>query len=478
MTKQNLSNNPVAMAQMSVLPEFWPTSDIPEPVRAVWIPWPIAVLLAPLFWLMPKRVGPHFAAASWWAAIVAHLTWSIYGIGSLLMVFMTDGSYSLLSWLAGRTPEQLGYTLLPTPTLGEILRAPLGMLATQAANLSSTSPLGFSQVDQLVRAIMYWGLMELGMIVLAAILMPYITVGERTRNLFARAIRLVLWSSTSLVVLAMVLQALMLAGLMSASAIPLAVALYVAWAVSMVIRGGTRYAGPAWEPHKPLCETCGYWLTGLPVEAMCPECGTAVADSLPDRRKPSRFAAARGLGPRLWAFLVTGRAVCRDREFFTTLRTRGEYQAARRFALWICVLSGIMLIELLAIINTYCIPDLAANPAPTRGDRLAVFAFWSIVLSFVLVLLIGLVTLLVSGFGRRLVRRYAVAVFYWSAWLLPTMTPLVVTVLSIFRLKDPAHSVGTAATLAIAAGVVCLSIGVKAFGVLVRAVRGVRFANS
>jgi hypothetical protein len=52
-----------------------------------------------------------------------------------------------------------------------------------------------------------------------------------------------------------------------------------------------------------LCESCGYPLTGLPVEGRCPECGEPVADSLPQRRVGSPWQQRTGFA----AWWRTGR---------------------------------------------------------------------------------------------------------------------------------------------------------------------------
>jgi hypothetical protein len=46
-----------------------------------------------------------------------------------------------------------------------------------------------------------------------------------------------------------------------------------------------------------LCETCGYALAGLDADSACPECGTPVAESLPDRRPGSAWQRR---GRRAW----------------------------------------------------------------------------------------------------------------------------------------------------------------------------------
>ncbi|GMU25003.1 MAG: hypothetical protein AMXMBFR13_50740 [Phycisphaerae bacterium] len=73
------------------------------------------------------------------------------------------------------------------------------------------------------------------------------------------------------------------------------------WLMWALYRGlGTR--GPI-PPIKrpPLCEACGYNLTGMLMEARCPECGEPVADSLgPQVRPGPPWATARGRGTAAW----------------------------------------------------------------------------------------------------------------------------------------------------------------------------------
>jgi len=44
-----------------------------------------------------------------------------------------------------------------------------------------------------------------------------------------------------------------------------------------------------------LCETCGYRLTALPTDSVCPECGTPIAASLPAQRIGTRWQRRPGL---------------------------------------------------------------------------------------------------------------------------------------------------------------------------------------
>ena len=63
-----------------------------------------------------------------------------------------------------------------------------------------------------------------------------------------------------------------------------------------------------------LCEACGYDLGGLPVEGECPECGRAVARSLPEHRKGSAWQLSR----RWWGTMRE--ALLRPRDLFQSIR--------------------------------------------------------------------------------------------------------------------------------------------------------------
>jgi hypothetical protein len=444
---------------------------------------------------MPKRFGAHLAAASWTAGIVAHLAWGVYGAASVVLAIVAP-QYTLASWLLGRTPEQLGLSLAPVPTFEEILRGPLAFLVSAPAQMQmmggmmGAPPPGIMSASLLVLVPI-----ELGLLALAALLMPFISAGEPSRRLLGRSFKLVLWASTSLVVLAMAIQALLVwnKDALNDWPVPLAVALYCAWAIWLVICGGSRYAGrpegPAWEPRSPLCAGCGYGLTGLPYGGSCPECGRAVVESLPEHRQPSPFAAATSLLARIRAFPRTYWQAFLGKGFYDRLQTRDGLPAARRFAVWTCVISSVLL-PALHILAFDLGNRLAGRDPGSPWCGPPEFCMTITWMSLSLLGLIGLAALVVSRFGWRPIHNRAIAAFYWSAWLLPLGISLIATILPILWMVEKpffrAHYVHIPqiGRLDLHAALVCLILVIpvsalwRALVHLARAVRCTRYANA
>ncbi len=79
-----------------------------------------------------------------------------------------------------------------------------------------------------------------------------------------------------------------------------------------------------------LCEHCGYGLSGLPPEGLCPECGEPIAEST---EADGRVLAPFELNPALTSFLQTSSAVLfRTDTFYRTLLTRHYTHQSVRFA--------------------------------------------------------------------------------------------------------------------------------------------------
>lgn len=427
-------------SQVQPLPEFLAEAHGPVPVRPVWIPWPVAIFLAPLFWLMPKRFGPHVAAAGWRAAIAVYLTWTVYAMACLILAQLWSRvagyrtyDYGLFSYLAGLTPSQSGTIVWPAATFWEIVRTPLVFAAQMAEGP------GY-EVERM------YGLFALGHVgglLLAAALMPYATIGERGKLLLGRLIRLVLWSSTSLMVAAVVIQ-----GLETLDAVArgksryaysyyvsyesLVIAIWAAWAVWLVWRGSQRYVGPAegpaWEPRPPRCEQCGYIITGLYETGTCPECNFPVAQSMPHLRQRTAFSLAASRRARFTGFWRTLVEALVRRDFFRRTALQAEHAVARRYAMWMAILTGAILAGGIAVTDMNRMRGLSTPDWISRyfgflryldiqADTWQTIAVQGIWLVLLLIVLIGLIASTASLFGYRPVQIRATAVFYWTSWL-------------------------------------------------------------
>lgn len=400
------------------LPEYWPDDQPPEPVRAIWLPWPIAIVLAPLFWLMPKRMGPHFAAVRWPGIIAAHLLWATYGFFCIVNAY-ANVDYSWAAYLSGQCPGQQSEILYPAPTLSQIARSPLAVTAYMPDD-----PM-FALAIAMAGAVV-----ELGVALAAITLIAYAVAGERELLLFARCLRLTWWSTTSLVVLGLALQVIELDLIWEPGtdsrllATGVAVTLYVAWFVWLVIRSGLRYAGPAERPgrerRRPQCEQCGYTLTGLTADVCCPECGNPIADSLPGNRQPTPFAAAETTLARIPAFFRTAAGALAGRGFYKHLTLYNQHAHARRFAIWTCVLCGPVFCAAYGLTEILTFGRLRLGGAfdgVSEWSALAVLAWTPVTVSALMIL--GF-----FGSGVRYKSPRALAsvamLFYFAAWLLPS----------------------------------------------------------
>jgi hypothetical protein len=88
-----------------------------------------------------------------------------------------------------------------------------------------------------------------------------------------------------------------------------------------------------------LCEACGYEIGGLPRHGACPECGGAIAGSLPERRRGSAWQQRRSL----WALVRTNVGVLRrPREVFGVARL--DVWSGVWLAVINCLLSAMLLV--------------------------------------------------------------------------------------------------------------------------------------
>ncbi len=323
--------------------------------------------------------------------------------------------------MTGECPGQTETSLWLAPTFSQIVRSPLALPACYISE-------GIGSLEELVLGIGAVLSGEVALLVAAALLMPYAAAGERTPRLLGRCVRLTLWATTSLVVLGLAEQAIelfvhshRLVGNLQA----LAIALYVAWLVWMWMRSAARYLGaaegPGWEPRWPRCEACGYRLTGLTAADRCPECGLPVAQSLPDSRRPPAFALAQSRLQRIPAFLRTFAGVLFDRRFFRRLAIDGGHPAARRFAVWVCVLVvPVTFVSAWAVATALGVADWPPDLDDVREFACDAALPWAVSVPALLCLL-GLLGLTGTLIGPRPMARSATVVWHWSAWVLPVV---------------------------------------------------------
>jgi len=407
------------------LPEYWPP-DTQLPTQPVWLPWPVAVVLAPLLWLLPKRMGPHFTQSRWTGAIIAHICWTTYGIGCIVNAYVGK-YYSWIAYLTGQTPGGSDGDSWMAPSFSQLFRTPLAAIINGIFEINSNLILYNNiTVDS---SVLIWSIFSvivgttLFILLLSFLLMPFITAGERWRYLFARSVKLTLWATTSLMVLGFAIQAIELfvnhrhhRELYTV----MAVSVYIAFFLWIWIRSGIRYAGPAeghgFQPRRPLCEQCGYILTGLSATDHCPECGRAVIESFAIIRSPTAFAEARNFVTRIPAFLNTFGNALAGYRFYRNLQIYNAHHAARRFAIWVYIVTGPLFFFGYAIYSVLLSPFQLIS----FKNQLEISSAFVVVWIFVIVALLVLSSFLVlciSLFGYLPIKPRATIVFYFSPWL-------------------------------------------------------------
>lgn len=457
----------------------------------MWLPWPLAVLLVPLLWLFPKRLGLHFGRVAWPGVLAGHLLWTIYGIGCVSLAFSAPRT-GLPGYIVQRFRPEEQRVFWPV-TLSEAIRSPAALLAAALAqDYANTTEEFLLVIGGTVLAVGAIGVVGGGL------LMPWAADGDRRWKRFVRCAKLSLWSTSCLVVLGLALQVaslvLMEPGAPAANSgeltnlalvgAPLTGALWL-W---ILIRSGLRHAGvsegPDFEPRRPLCEACGYVLTGLTPAGNCPECGRSVAASMPFHRRDPAFARARTVLRRITGLFATWVAVVFDRGFFKNVTVRNGFAPARRFALWSAVLSGLTAFAVFWAAQAVLLPD-----APAPGLSAVQFAQTLLIAWTAFALLVMIITSLLlqpSLWRGGPFRPAAIVVFYSSAWAVPLAGNLVLAVQTFrWAIDDLAfwtnwRQLTALAVLLTAVVVWALLVAqlVVLRGRIQHALRGVRFTNA
>jgi hypothetical protein len=455
----------------AALPEFWTQEAPPVADRAAWIPWPIAVLLVPLLWVLPKRMGLHFGRVAWPGVILGHLLWTVYGIGCVYLAFEAPRT-GLPGYIAQAFESQAQHRDWPL-TLSEAIRSPAALLASQIIEWSMSGTQEF--------AILIGGtlLAVVGIAVLGGVLlMPWSAGGEKRWRLFARCAKLALWSTSCGVVLGLALQVIALALLepepdlwtststqeLSDVAWLLAPLMVACW-LWIWLRSAVRHVGategPDSEPRRPRCESCGYGLTGLTPAGNCPECGRSVASSMPDKRHTSSFAAAHNVWERIAGYVGVLFRVVFDASYIERIRLQSGWAQARYFALWSAVLTGPTAFAMYWILGLVLPesgpPVLALFSLHFLQTLLVVWVGAALLLVMVISLILLPVLLLAGPFRPR-----AMVVFYNSAWALPlAVNAAVVVHVSCWSLSETAFWRGWGAIPLVTLGSVTVVWGLQ-----------------
>lgn len=323
-----------------VAPLLPATAPTPEPARNVNF---FTALL--LFWIVPKRYGPHLAVGSWTGALLAHVLSILTAGVSLLLVAISQSQ-------------------LHTSKLG--LREQLAQFVLETAARSAASG---GTTDWVTAALFALALplLELAMLLLAILIMPWYAGGDRAGSVFKRSLKSVYWSTTFLIPVTIAVCGLVLysvdpekllqrySDLFVAALILVGVGLPLVMFVRMLLTGGARYVGkpdgPAFAPREPHCEDCGYLIVGLPLDSRCPECGLSVAESLPGgRRRPTVWQENELKPAGFLDLLRLQRAVFTQKDFFARLPVHSGLSAARHFwwGTW-CLMLLVPLVVLQAI---------------------------------------------------------------------------------------------------------------------------------
>ena len=341
-----------------------PTAPTPQPPRHIGF---LKAIL--LFWCLPKRYGPHLAAASFRRAFGAHaLSLVIAAAVVSLAVLWKAGS-----WTAGVHDFR-------------------SQVAQQILEISAASArMTWSWLPALM-ILCCLPLAELGIVALGTLAMPFGAGGDRASSVWKRSVKSAFWSTTVLIPASVILGAAILAFPLEPGQadgrIPwwllgplLAIFLVVAglYAIITTILGVLHYAGPpdgpAFSPREPRCDDCGYLIISLPLDSRCPECGTAVRESLPGGRRRPTLWQQHEFKPRGFLELIRShRAILRSNDFFRGLPVHSGLPSARHswWVSWACFFACTLVILRLVWLFLPGDTVTVAGMAPRCGFLLAV----------------------------------------------------------------------------------------------------------
>lgn len=463
-------------ADESLVPAEWPATPADRPaVRPRQLGAAVLLLMVGL-WFFPGTVAPHMAAARLRHALAAHLFALIFGVGMIVWAV----EFPFLNPAVGQPDLEATHTTPVTMTWWELLRGPPAALAAvtydHAGRAGMAAPIG-------------WLIgLEAALLAVAVAAMPFGAVGESAGTVFGRSVRLTYWSTTLIlpVGLAVLLEPQVREAFgLTMQWLPahtIGVAACALWWLWVLLRSGWDCGGApkvgAGRPRVPRCEGCGYTIAFLPLSTQCPECGQAVAASLPQERTEPAVARAEGFWPWLRGFFATLRHALGDRSFFRALAVYRCQERARSFIIALCAIDAALIL-----------PGIPGAYSAVVGSTLE-SELWAGALAIATVgfcgqvLLAGLMASIVSAVAKRPLLPTSVATFYGLSSLLPlTAGALIGTV--TYLVVELVINVGSARALL--PGVIVMSaiavsawfwVGIRAVRCFVRAVRDTQYANA
>lgn len=342
-----------------VAPLLPPTAPVPEPARRINF---FKALL--LFWLLPRRYGPHLAARSFRRAFGAHLISVVIGLCVAVPLLLQAAELDPFSFSALRA------------------RAAEVVIAMAAGSAGGT--IGWAVPLMVLGAV---PLGELGLLAVATALMPWCAGGDSAWSVWKRSVKNVWWSTTLLIPVSVIVLLATTAPMsgwlrrndtMTEDVIFMLIIPAFATPVILLLRmllvGASRYvgepAGPAFAPREPRCDQCGYLIIGLPLEANCPECGLPVRESLPGGRRRPTVWQENELRPRgLFDAIRMQGQFLRDPGLFQRIPVHEGLAAARHFwwltfcLIVLAVLAGLRLLGAVATADNFALDLLPATMA-------------------------------------------------------------------------------------------------------------------
>lgn len=388
------------------------TAAPPEPARKINF---FKALL--LYWLFPKRYGPHLAVGTWKRAILAHVLSVLVFLAACLPAFSRE---------------------IRAFNLHDLREDAARMVVIMAAQTTR----GSIEWIPVLLTLLCVPLAELAMVLLAILIMPWYAGGDRAGSVFKRSLKSVYWFTTILIPTTAVVLLVAIYqpdpgrwldqhnDLLTAGVLLLGTGLPIVLLMRMLLAGGTRYVGaaegPAFAPREPRCDDCGYLIVGLPLETRCPECGLKVRESLPGgRRRPTVWQENEFRLTGFADLLRLQRVVFAQRDFFKRLAVQSGHASARHFwwGTW-CLM----------ILATLVVMKLVSFLSPDPDEMIPFVASVAI---GVLALPLGLQALMMFAaclqgqlhYGIRDYRISATACYYASPLLWPVIGLLILALL-------------------------------------------------